>query len=105
MPLDNDSTAAVSLETAPMGATSLDIAAIEALQSVLGWCAIINFAIVIYWFVMMVFAHDWVYRLHSRWFAMSEERFNAIHYSGMMWYKLASFMFTIVPYFALCIVF
>ncbi|MBU3069428.1 hypothetical protein KOI40_06315 [Aestuariicella sp. G3-2] len=82
----------------------MDTVTIETLPTVLGWCAIMNIAIVSCWFVMMTFAGDWVYRLHSRWFDMPRERFAEIHYVGMMRYKLASFMFTIVPYLALRIV-
>lgn len=82
----------------------MDTVTIETLRTVLGWCAIMNIAIVTYWFVVISFAGDWVYRLHRRWFDMPRERFSEIHYTGMMRYKLASFMFTIVPYLALCIV-
>ena len=28
----------------------------------------INYAILIVWFSVFVFAHDWLYRMHSRWF-------------------------------------
>ncbi|WP_439134520.1 DUF6868 family protein [Pseudomaricurvus sp.] len=84
---------------------SVDTGLIEVLRSVLGWCAVINIVIVTYWFVMMSVAGNWVYRMHSRWFPIPQERFIEIHYVGMMRYKLASFMFTIVPYLALLIVF
>lgn len=47
-------------------------------------------------------AHDWMYRVHSRWFKIPAYKFDTIQYAGMMYFKIA--VFIIVPYFALCIV-
>jgi len=76
----------------------------EILASVFGWCAIINMALLLWWFVFITLAHDWTYRLHSRWFMISREQFDAIHYSGMAFYKICIFLFNIVPWIALIIV-
>jgi hypothetical protein len=35
---------------------------------------------------------------------LSVERFDAIHYAGMLFFKICIFLFNIVPYFALRIV-
>lgn len=67
----------------------------------LGWCAIINMCLLLWWFLFFVFAHDWVYFMHSKWFDIPVETFNAIHYAGIICYKLAIFMLNIIPYFAL----
>ncbi len=77
---------------------------IETLRAVLGWCSIINMALILWWFLAIVIAHDWVYRMHTRWFKLSVERFNEIHYAGIAFFKIVVFVFNIVPYFALCIV-
>ncbi len=74
-------------------------------QSVLGWCAIINFGVLMWWFLFLVFAHDWVYRQHQRWFKITESRFDEIHYSAFAYYKLSVFVLIVVPYLALKIVF
>jgi hypothetical protein len=71
------------------------------LQALLGWCSLINFGLVTIWFGLYVFAKDWLYGLHSRWFALSNERFEAIHYGGMAAYKLATWMFNFTPYLVL----
>jgi len=68
------------------------------------WCSIINIGVLLCWFVMLLAAHDWVYRVHSRWFPMPKERFDTIHYSGMGLFKLIIFVFNVVPYLALLIV-
>ncbi len=77
---------------------------IEVVRSFLGWCSVINMGLLLYWFLFIMFAHDWVYRVHSKWFKISVEKFDTVHYAGMMYFKIAIFVFIIVPYFALCIV-
>jgi len=49
-------------------------------------------------------AHDWMYRFHSKWFKISVEKFDAIHYGGMALFKTAVLLFNLVPYLALRIV-
>jgi signal transduction histidine kinase len=77
---------------------------IAQLQSFLGWCAVINIGILLWWFGLFVVAHDWIYALHTRWFDIPKAQFDAIHYSGMAIFKLAFFLFNVVPYCALMIV-
>jgi len=45
-----------------------------------------------------------MYRLHSRWFKLSEERFDAIHYQGMAVYKVGVLLFNLTPYLAILVV-
>ncbi|MDI6755124.1 MAG: hypothetical protein QME78_12120 [Thermodesulfobacteriota bacterium] len=73
-------------------------------RDVFFWCLIMNVGLLLWWFLVFSLAHDWVYRIHGRWFTLSEERFDAIHYLGMAMFKIAIFMFNIVPYIALLIV-
>jgi len=77
---------------------------IEMMRAVLGWCSIINMGLLLWWFLILMFAHDWVYRFHSKWFKLSPETFDTIHYTGIAFFKIAVFVFNIVPYFALRIV-
>ena len=46
------------------------------------WCTLINFGILLMWFMWFVFAHDWVLEFHGKWFRLSREQFDAIHYAG-----------------------
>lgn len=71
------------------------------LQTFLGWCALINTGLLLGWWFFIWFAHDFVFRTHTRWFPMSRERFDAIHYTGIMILKLLVFVFVLVPYLAL----
>jgi hypothetical protein len=71
---------------------------IEELTRLLGWCSVINIGVLLYWFLFMAFAAEWIYELHSRWFKISRETFDATQYAAMAYYKLATFLFTIIPY-------
>ena len=72
----------------------------EVLRAVLGWCTLINMGILLYWWLVFIFARDWVYRHHTRWFKMSNETFDSIQYGGMGLFKLAIIVFNLVPYIA-----
>ena len=77
---------------------------IHEIREVLMWCTIINAVMLLVWFAMFALAGDWIYRCHSKWFPLPRETFNAIHYSGMALFKLAIFVFNLVPFLALLIV-
>ena len=77
---------------------------LETVREFLLWCAVINYGVLLWWFLVFHFAHDWLYRLHGRWFRFSPEQFDAIHYLAMAAYKLGVILFNLVPYLALCIV-
>ena len=74
------------------------------LRDLLFWSAIIHMGLLLWWFLGFMFARDLIYRMHTRWFKLSDERFDAIHYAGMAFYKVCIFLFAIVPYFALLII-
>jgi len=73
-------------------------------RDVLLWCAVINYGVLLVWFLFFLLAHDWVYRLHGRWFHLSEEQFDALHYAGMAVFKIGILLFNLVPYVALHLV-
>jgi len=66
-------------------------------------CLVINYVILLWWFGVFVFAHGWLFRIHTRWFRMSEERFDAVHYAGMAGYKIGILLFNLSPWLALLI--
>jgi hypothetical protein len=74
---------------------------IELVRAVLGWCIVINMGILLWWFLWFILAHDFIYRFHGKWFKLSEQQFDGIHYAGMAIYKIAIWLFAITPYLAL----
>ncbi len=77
---------------------------VETLTAFLGWCTLLNFGLLLYWALFIIFAHDWTYRMHSRWFKLSPEKFDSLHYSLMGFFKMGVIIFNLVPYLALRIV-
>lgn len=73
----------------------------EMLRTLLGWSTLLNLVVLLYWFCAFVFLRDWIYRFHGRWFRLTPERFDAIHYSGMACYKIAILLLNLIPYLAL----
>ena len=77
---------------------------LEMARKVLLWSAVINYGILLVWFLFFILAHDSMYLLHSQWFRLSVEQFDMIHYSGMAIYKLGILLLNVVPWIALHIV-
>ncbi len=65
------------------------------------WCAVLNYAVLLAWFIAFRFAHEWMRRLHGRWFHISQERFDGIHYGCMALYKVGILLFNLTPCIAL----
>ncbi|WP_436913922.1 DUF6868 family protein [Acinetobacter schindleri] len=61
----------------------------------------VNYSILIFWFLIIVFARNCVKQLHGKWFQLSDSTFDAIHYAGMALYKIGIFLFNLVPLLAL----
>ena len=74
---------------------------IETWLQLLGWSTLINWIILLVWFAIFALARGWMYRLHGRWFRLSAEQFDAIHYAGIASYKILILLFNLVPYLVL----
>ena len=77
---------------------------LEIIRDILAWCSVINIGLLLLWFLFFVLDHDWVYRMHGKWYNLPVDRFDTIHYAGLLFFKMFVFMFNIVPYLALRIV-
>ncbi len=77
---------------------------LELIRTSLGWCTLINMGLLMWWSLFIMFGGNWVYKMHSRFIQVERERFNAIHYSGIAFLKIAIFFFNLVPWIALHIV-
>lgn len=76
---------------------------IDEVRSLLLWCTVINYGVLMCWFSAFVLGHGWMYSLHSRWFRISVERFDTIHYGSMGLYKVGVLLLNLVPLVALSI--
>jgi hypothetical protein len=77
---------------------------IELMRNFLLWCTVINYGILLVWFLVFALAHDWMRRFHGRWFRLSDEQFDALHYMGMSIYKIGILLLNLVPFIVLSIV-
>jgi hypothetical protein len=77
---------------------------IETARDVLLWCTLINYAVLFCWFLLFRVAHDRLQRLHGRWFRLSAEQFDTVHYAGMAIYKVGILLVNLAPYVALLII-
>jgi hypothetical protein len=77
---------------------------VEVLRHALLWCAVINYALLVVWFLLQALLHDWLHRLWGRWFHLTAEQFDSISFAGIVLYKVGIILFTLVPYIALRIV-
>ena len=74
---------------------------IELLTKFLAWCSIVNIGLLLLWSFAVMFMRDQVFNLHSKFFKLSHETFNAIHYGGLGLYKLFLWVFNLTPYLVL----
>jgi hypothetical protein len=77
---------------------------LDRLRQFLMWNAVINYAVLILWFLAFLFGREPLFRLHARWFRLAPERFDALHYGGMAVYKIGILLLNLTPLIALCLV-
>jgi len=93
----------VNTDAATAAAQYVQNMTVTTLRDILIWSLVFNYVILLVWFVALAYAHDWVYRLHTRWFALSRESFDAIHYGGMAVYKIGVLLLNLAPLIAILI--
>lgn len=76
---------------------------LDLVMNLLFWSFIINSVFFAVWLLTFIYAHQWMYLMHYRWFRISEETFDAIHYALIGFYKLFIVSFNLVPYLILLI--
>ena len=74
---------------------------IQLLQSFFMWCSIINMALLWLSFGLCIKCADWAYKMHSAMFRLTDSQLDTIWYTILGAYKIAIFMFNVVPYIAL----
>lgn len=61
------------------------------------WSTVFNVIVLAWWSAWIMGAGNFVYKMHSKWFEMSREDFNKLHYFGLAFYKLMIILFNLVP--------
>jgi hypothetical protein len=76
----------------------------DLIKDFLLYCLVFNYVILIIWFGVFSLAHDWIFDLHKRWFTLSIEIFDSLHYMSMAIYKIAILILNIAPLVAMWLI-
>lgn len=74
------------------------------LAAFLGWCSVINIAILFYATIVLAFWRDFAKELHAKIFGVRKQDLDLVYFKYLAYYKLLILVFNLVPYFALRIV-
>ena len=77
---------------------------IGTVRDALLWCSLINYGMLVLWFLLFLLTRGRLYQFWGRVFHLSTEQLDAVNVAGMLLYKLGIFLFNLVPYLALRIV-
>ncbi len=71
------------------------------LSQFLLYSLIINYIILLIWFFTFIYAREFLRKLYGKYFNLSDQTFDAIHYAGMAIYKIAILLLNLVPFIAI----
>lgn len=74
---------------------------LDDLRSFLLYSTILNYALLLWWFLLFARFRYELFRLHSKWFEIPAELFDRLHYQLMGMYKIGIFLFNLSPLIAL----
>ncbi len=76
---------------------------LDVLMHLLLWSTIINYVIVILWWVVLLTPHQWLYNLCKR-TGVTESAFDSYNFMGIIIYKILIMTFNLAPLLAILIV-
>ncbi len=71
------------------------------LTAFLGWCSVINIGILVFSAILISIFKESAAKIHGAMFGIEEHRLPVLYLQVLVYYKMAVFLFNIVPYFAL----
>lgn len=74
---------------------------IPVLANFLGWCTVINFAMLAFATISLMILQNWIANLHSAWFGIDRKDLPKLYFRFLANYKLLIIVFNFVPYIAL----
>ena len=74
---------------------------LDGVAGILIRCFLGGMALLLIWFAWFFIAGDWIYQVHSRWFQIPRQTFDAIHYAGMAITKITILLFFLLPWIAI----
>lgn len=77
---------------------------LQIITEFLGWCTVINYAILLFSTIMIMVVGDWAKAIHSKLFKISKDQLDTMYFNFLANYKLAIFIFNFVPWLTLKII-
>lgn len=77
---------------------------LEQLTAFLGWCSVINIALLLFYFLFIVSFKGFTLSLHSKLFDIDRDSLNKAYLHYLALYKILIIVLNIVPYIALKII-
>ena len=74
---------------------------INTLTVFLGWCSVINIGVLLFSTIMLVLMKGPISRIHSKLFSVRQDDIVPVYFQYLGSYKIAIFIFNLVPYVAL----
>jgi hypothetical protein len=69
--------------------------------NLLGWCTLLNFALLSFSSIALLIAHKPISKLHARLFKLEQSEISIAYFNYLANYKILILMFNLVPYLAL----
>jgi len=76
------------------------MSSLDSVQAFLGWCTVINMAALIFGSVSLVTMRSAIAPLHGALFGLDESDLSRAYFQWLAQYKIAIFVFNLVPYIA-----
>jgi hypothetical protein len=89
------------MEDIPMNDEQRNTITLESLATILGGSFLISYAFLLVWFLFFLLAPDCLYGLNTKWFPISRNDFNLLHYGGMAFLKIINLVFFLCPFLAI----
>ena len=77
------------------------MSSMETLTAFFGWCTAINFGMLLVASIMLAFMRSGMSTIHGKMFELSEGYLSRAYFQYLAQYKIAIFVFNLVPYVAL----
>jgi len=74
---------------------------IELLREILGWCSVVNIAMLFLSSILLTVMRGWIIKIHAKMSGVSEADLPSIYLQFLGSYKIFILMFNLVPYIAL----
>lgn len=77
---------------------------LESIRKVIGWSAVYNMALLLFFAIVFLVAKDWIFGIWGYFFEVSPEQYELFMLYVMAFWKILVFVFFIIPYFAIGVV-